>query len=444
MTGNAEGDLWPGPLPVHLMGVRAVEAAAVAASRLSGLRAAPARFEADPVRTTASFNSISQLRVDGRAPEPFAPLSGYFETADGWVRLHANYPHHRAALARVLGSDDRDAVIARLRGRSAEEVEETVCAAGGVAAALRTLQQWRAHPQGRAVADVPLVDVDESFGPRPLSRSTGLPMSGLRVLDLTRVIAGPTATRLLGALGADVLRLDPPAMPELLDQHLDTGFAKRTGTADLADTATRARVEELLAEADVLVTGYRPGALAGFGLDAESAGRRHAHLVRIEFCAWGFDGPWANRRGFDSVVQSAVGIGDLYGREVDGAWRPGVLPAQALDHATGYLVAAEVMNLLARRHETGAGRARLSLARTAHWLTSMTPAVLPDSPARPGEQAHLTTHSAYGLLGYAPLPLRVDGELLDYPTPPAPYGEADLAWLTAPGPADSGSGGSPR
>ncbi|WP_137121972.1 CoA transferase [Segeticoccus rhizosphaerae] len=426
------------------MAVRAVEAAAVAASRLAELRGAPLRFEVDPVLTAASFDSIGHLRVDGRAPEPFAPLSGYFQTSDGWVRLHGNYPHHRAALADVLGTDDRDAVADRLRERSAQEVEQSVRAAGGIAAALRTLEQWRAHPQGEAVAGVPLVEVDEAEGAVPLSPADGLPMSGLRVLDLTRVIAGPTATRLLGALGADVLRLDPPALPELLDQHLDTGFAKRTGTADLADAAVSARVDELLHEADVLVTGYRPGALARFGLDARAVGERHPHLVRVEFCAWGFDGPWADQRGFDSVVQSAVGIGHAYGAEVDGVWRPGALPAQALDHATGYLVAAEVMNLLARRHETGPGAARLSLARTAHWLTTLRAAELPSQPDGSGEPVRLTSHSPYGLLTYVPLPLRVHGEPLDYPSPPGRYGEAELTWLTVPAPTDSGSGVPPR
>lgn len=422
-------DWWPGQLPVHEVSVRSVQAAASAARLLARVRGRHTDVVADPVATVHAFNSQTQLRVDGRAPVSFAPLSGYFPTQDGWIRLHGNYPHHRAVLSRVLGSEDRDEVARTLADRSALEVEREVRAAGGIAAALRELDEWRAHPQGAAVAREELVAVLLESGPRAVPPSVGLPMKGIRVLDLTRVIAGPIGTRLLGALGADVLRLDPPGLPELLDQHLDTGFAKRTGTADLADAATRQRVEELLAAADVLVTGYRPGALAAFGLDGAAVGQRHPRLVTVEFCAWGWSGPWAQERGFDSIVQSAAGIGHAYGaRDHHGVWRPGALPAQALDHATGCLVAAAAMTLLARRHEVGAGHARLSLARTAHWLTSAGAAVgRPAERGLPGTERR-EADSPHGRLGYVLPPLQVDGAPLDYPAAPNRYACADLAW----------------
>ena len=280
----------------------------------------------------------------------------------------------------------------------------------------------------------------DSPGPA-LAAADGPPLAGLRVLDLTRVLAGPTATRLLGALGADVLRIDPPDNPELPDQHLDTGFAKRSAVADLTDPVARRRMDELIADADVLVTGYRPGALAGLGLDAETVLARRPGLVVAELSAWGRTGPWGHERGFDSIVQVATGIAHVYGTAEDPAWRPGALPVQALDFATGYLVAAAVMRLLAGRAEHGGGVARVALARVAAELLGLGappgegPAGAP--PARPAAAAGAGAgpavplrrcSSAYGDLEYVPPPLAVDGEALDYPAPPAPYGSAALEW----------------
>jgi crotonobetainyl-CoA:carnitine CoA-transferase CaiB-like acyl-CoA transferase len=200
------------------------------------------------------------------------------------------------------------------------------------------------------------------------------------VLDLTRVIAGPVGARTLAALGADVLRVDPPHLPELPEGHIDTGVGKRTATLDLADAERR---EALLAGAHVLVTGYRPGALAHFGLDAGGLAERHPHLVQVSLSAWGTTGPWGDRRGFDSLVQVASGIAAECAA-ADGT--PGVLPAQALDHATGHLVAAAALRALAMRAAgEPTGPARLSLARTAQELLQA---------PRPNEIATAATGSA--------------------------------------------------
>jgi crotonobetainyl-CoA:carnitine CoA-transferase CaiB-like acyl-CoA transferase len=191
------------------------------------------------------------------------------------------------------------------------------------------------------------------------------PAAGLRVLDLTRVIAGPVGTRTLAALGADVLRIDAPGLPEIAVQHLDTGPDKRTALVDLRTAGGRAVLHDLLRSADVLVEGYRPGALAALGLEHDALTRRYPRLVTVRLSAWGHEGPWAGRRGFDSIVQSACGIAAVCG---DGE-QPGVLPAQVLDHATGHLVAAAALRGLTSRAATGRpGHARLALARTAAWL----------------------------------------------------------------------------
>ena len=179
--------------------------------------------------------------------------------------------------------------------------------------------------------------------PREITLGAGMrPLRGIRILDLTRVIAGPSASRLLGALGADVLRIDPPGIPELWDAHVDTGFDKRSAVADLSDRATRERLHNLLAEADAVMLGYRLSGLHRYGFDPASLREAHPHLAVVALNAWGTSGPCAGRRGFDSIVQAATGIAHLYGAGEGDAWRPGALPVQALDHATGLGMGAAV------------------------------------------------------------------------------------------------------
>ncbi|MDF3302212.1 CoA transferase [Streptomyces tropicalis] len=368
----------PARLPVRRTARACVAACSLAAAELAARRAGLPEVPAvrvDDGAVATAFTGDRHLRIDGRATAGFAPLSGFWPTADGWVRTHANYPHHRAPLLRVLGLGAQaspEDLAGRLARRSAAEVEDAVYAAGGLAVAVRTPEEWAAHPQSRAVAGLPLVArarLDEA-GPRVLPPVTGSggaarrPAAGLRVLDLTRVIAGPVATRTLALLGADVLRLDPPDLPELPDQHADTGFGKRSAALGLG--ADRAVLEELLGAADVVVTGYRPGALDRFGLGAEALAERWPGLVVAQLSAWGTEGPWSGRRGFDSLVQAATGIAATEGAP----GRPGALPAQALDHGSGYLLAAGVLRALTEQSQEGGGRlVRLALARTGGWLT---------------------------------------------------------------------------
>ncbi|MGY1690100.1 CoA transferase [Geodermatophilus sp. SYSU D01105] len=343
-----------GPLPVPDLAVGAVAAQLLAARLLT---------PGDPVRVDAAhvgvaFRSERYAAVDGRPVGPgFHPLSRFWRTADGWLRLHANHPHHRAAALRVLGEDVGSAALRW----TAEELETAVVAAGGAAGAVRSAAAWAGSPPGRAVAATPLVDLRRTAPGPPRAVSP----HGLRVLDLTRVIAGPVATRTLASHGADVLRVDSPRLPDDPGSLVDTGPGKRHALLDLATGTDRRTVEELLAAADVVVQGYRPGALAGFGLDPAALAERHPHLVVVSLSAWGTRGSWSGRRGFDSLVQAATGIALVYGS----AEAPGVLPAQALDHATGHLAAATVLAAVARRREEGGGwHGELSLARTAHWL----------------------------------------------------------------------------
>ncbi|OLS99833.1 hypothetical protein BJF90_37575 [Pseudonocardia sp. CNS-004] len=320
----------------------------------------------------------------------------------------------RAAALQVLGCDEAD-VPAAIARRSGSDLEDALHAAGGVGAAVRTEAAWRAA----SGPPPPLVE-RRVLGDAPARRP--------RVLDLTRVIAGPVATRTLAAHGADVLRLDPPDRPEIPLQAYDTLPGKRSALLDLS--ARGPALEELLAGADVVVTGYRPGALDRFGLAPEELARRHPGLVVVTLSAWGHEGPWAHRRGFDSIVQAACGIADVEG--ADGT--PGALPAQVLDHATGYLAAAGALLALARQRRAGGSHhVRLALAGTAAWLQSLprgTPVDVPDADPAPDL---VDLDAPDGRLTLAPPPGTVDGRPLTWPAPAPAYGTAPPSWDGPPG-----------
>ncbi|MDT9691653.1 CoA transferase [Streptomyces sp. P9(2023)] len=401
--------LLPARLPVMDLARATVAVAGLAAVERDG-SAGTVRVDDGAVAT--AFVSERHLRVDGRAPVVFAPLSRFWRASDGWVRTHANYPHHRAALLSALGAGDSAsvaAVAAAIAERRAVEVETAVYAAGGLAVALRTSAEWAAHEQGREVAARPLLSRERLDDAAPRRRS-----GRLRVLDLTRVIAGPVATRTLALLGADVLRIDPPGNPELPDQHADTDVGKRTAALDLDSPSDRRAFDELLDAADVLVTGYRPGALDRFDLHRPG-------LVTARLSAWGDYGPWCERRGFDSLVQVATGIAVAEGSSEE----PGALPAQALDHGTGYLLAAAVLRTMTEQDRDGGTRlVRLALAQTGHWLTHALPGYEPER--------YLTeTAGPLGLLRHARSPVSYEGGPAGWSRPPGLQGGDDPQWLRA-------------
>ncbi|MFH8257256.1 CoA transferase [Streptomyces roseolus] len=404
--GGVSG-LLPARLPVMDLARAAVAVCGLAAvehARVAG----PVRVDDGAVAT--AFVSERHLRVDGRAPVAFAPLSRFWRAADGWVRTHANYPHHRAALLAALGTADSvEAVAEAIGGRRAVDVETAVYGSGGLAVALRTPGEWAGHAQGRQVAARPVLS-RERLDEAPPRRRPGPP----RVLDLTRVIAGPVATRTLALLGADVLRIDPPGRPELPDQHADADVGKRTAALDLDRRADRRTLDELLDAADVLVTGYRPGALERYGLERPG-------LVTARLSAWGDYGPWGGRRGFDSLVQAATGIAVTEGSEEE----PGALPAQALDHGTGYLLAAAVLRSLTERERDGGGRlVRLSLAQTGHWLTHGLPRYDP-------ERYLAESEGPLGRLRHAVSPVAYEGGPAGWSRPPGVAGADAPVWTTA-------------
>lgn len=417
------GAVLPSRLPVRELARACVGVSSLAAAELLALRnrVPVPTVRVDEAAVATAFVSERHLRIDGRAPTSFAPLSGFWRTADGWVRTHANYPHHRARLLSALGIADTgqdralvDVVSKELASRPAREVQETVYAAGGLAVAVASAPA----AAGPALIETRRVGRSSPRLPAPAS----VPAQGVRVLDLTRVIAGPVATRTLALLGADVLRVDTPRFPEDADAHADTGMGKRSTLVDLTDPAGRHAFEDLLSRADVVVTGYRPGALDRHGLSPDELLARRPGLIVAQLCAWGWSGPWAERRGFDSLVQAGTGIAAI---EATADGRPGVLPAQALDHGTGYLLAAAVLRALSDRRATGGGRhLRLSLAGTASWLLrGIRPVPAQDAADTYDPGSWLTeTESPYGLLRHALPPVHYDGAPTHWNRAPALWG----------------------
>ncbi len=306
--------------------------------------------------------------IDWQLPPIWDTIAGDYQTADGWIRLHTNAPHHRKAALSVLGDyADRESLRPVVAQWKKDALEQAIVSANGCAAAMRGLEAWSKHPHGQTLAAEPLIDfIKRGEGVKmPIAKS----LKGLKVLDLTRVLAGPIATRFLAGLGADVLRIDP------LDWEEDSvapevTLGKRCAGLDLRAVDGRKTFEGLLKEADVLVHGYRADALAGLGYDGEALRKHNPKLIDVCLNAYGWTGSWETRRGFDSLVQMSSGIAS-YGMDMSGADKPTPLPVQALDHGTGYLIAAAVLKCLRERAEIGTVMsARLSLARVAHLLAT--------------------------------------------------------------------------
>ena len=315
------------------------------------------------------------LRFDeGAIGALWDPVSGFYETADHrWVQLHCNFPHHRDGVLRVLQCENaRDAVAAAVNRWPGHDLEQILAEEGLCAALVRNAQEWRSLDQAAAVSRLPLFEITRiGDGPaEPLPADGERPLSGVRVLDLTRVLAGPTCGRTLAAHGADVMRIASPNLPFIEPLVVDTGHGKLSAYVDLeADTGVET-LTRLIGQSDILCQAYRPGSLAARGFSPQVLASLRPGIIYVTVSAYGHEGPWAGRRGFDTLVQSASGIADEQG--MDGI--PRHLPGQALDYVTGYLAAFGVMVALARRtRDGGSYLVRLSLAQTGHWIDRSSP-----------------------------------------------------------------------
>ncbi|SHG89144.1 CoA transferase [Bradyrhizobium erythrophlei] len=353
-----------------------IAAAGLAAAQIWQSRSGQSQGLAVDMRhAIVECRSERYLRVDGKPPPPaWDAIAGVYSTGDRrFVRLHTNFPHHRAAVCKVLDCKaERDDVQAALSRWDAEAFETAAYAAGGVVAMMRSFEEWSALPHARALARLPTVSIEKIGEAAPKPWPAGdRPLAGLRVLDLSRVIAGPVAGRTLAAHGADVLLIAGPDLPAIPWLTIDTGRGKLSAFAELKSEQGQSALRDLLAEADIFSQGYRPRALSALGFSPEQAARINPGIVYVSLSAYGHAGPWAERRGFDSLVQTSTGFNHAEGQAA-GVEGPKELPAQMLDHATGYLMAFGAMMAKERQsREGGSWHVRVSLAQTGRWLWNL-------------------------------------------------------------------------
>ena len=330
----------------------------------------------DARRATASLRSGKYMQMDGAGVSTERnTVMGVYPTKDGrWSYLHCNFPNHRAAALSVLGvAEDRDAVIKAVAKWNAQDLEDAIIEAKGAGGMVRTMEEWAKHPQAAAIANLPLMEIVKLADSPPEALPEGSrPLSGVRVLDLTRVLAGPTCARTLAEHGADVMKITGAHLPNIGYQEYDTGHGKLNAQLDLRETKDMETLRGLVSQTDVFSQGYRPGTLGGRGLSPEELAELRPGIVYISLCAFSHMGPWASRRGFDTVVQTVSGITNRQGDLFPGA-NPGpqFYPVSAIDYLTGYLMAFGGMVALNRRvHEGGSWLVRISLAQVGRWLVS--------------------------------------------------------------------------
>lgn len=422
---------------VGTAGAAALAATGLAAAELWRLRTGRQQTVEVPMRpATISLRSGRYMRINGVPPNrEWDPLSGYYPTRDGrFVMLHTNFENLRNAAARVLGTAvDRDAVTRAVAAWDAEALETALHEGGACGAFARTHAEWAAHPHAAAIRDLPVVEIIRigDAPPRPLPDGAR-PLAGMRVLDLTRVIAGPTCARTLAEHGADVLKITRADLPHSGELDLETGIGKLSAYLDLRDPVQAETLRGLISDADVFSQSYRPGALAARGFSPEAVAALRPGIVCVTLSAWSHEGPWRHRRGYDTIVQTATGMAHASG--VDG--RPQHLPVSAIDYVSGNLMAFGAMVALARRATIGGSwLVRVALATTGRWIVDRgtfsqdrlagLPADLPED-----EIASLCTEvdAPNGRIRYLAPIVRMSETPARWDRPPVPLGTHQAVW----------------
>ena len=440
---HGEDPVFPTRFRIGEAGAAAIAACAVSADDLWASRGSERPCQSisiDLRHAAAALRSVRYLQIDGADPrELFDPISGLYQAQGGrWVFLHCNFSNHRAAVLGTLSlhaDADRASLADAVREWDAYGLEDAVHAAGGCAAAVRDSDEWSRHPQSTAVASLPLIEIDRiGDAPQELLSAAARPLSGLRVLDLTRVLAGPTCAKALAEHGADVLKISGPHLPHSGEVEIDTGLGKLSAFLDLRSATDLERLFSLVRDGrcDVFSQSYRPGSLAGRGLDVATLSALRPGIVCVELSAWGRAGPWAQRRGFDTVAQCVSGMAAIQGDDQ----APRIMPVSAIDYVSGYLMAFGAIVALGRRaREGGSWRVRVSLARTGKWIVDrglLDADVIADVPKELPEDeiARLTMHtpSSLGSIRHLSPVARMSETAPHWSRPPVPLGHDVPVW----------------
>lgn len=376
--GGAGDPMMRTPLHVGDAGAATIAAAGLAAAHLWEVRGGPRQTVGVDVRHAgAAMRSGHYMKLgDGALSAARNSIMGFYPTKDGrWSYLHCNFPNHRAVALKVLGvTEDRDAVARAVLNWNAADLEEAIIAGKGAGGMVRTAEEWKRHPQGIAVAGLPLMEIVKIGDSKPEPLPAGdRPLCGIRVVDITRVLAGPTCARTLAEHGADVMKISAAHLPNLGYQEWDTGHGKLNAHLDMRDPAQLETLRGLIRDADVFSQGYRPGSLGARGLSPEELVKLRPGLVCVSLSAFGHAGPWSTRRGFDTVVQAVSGMtlrqGEVFPGQIPG---PQFYPLSAIDYCTGYLMAFGAMVALARRAQDGGSwLVRISLAQVGKWIVDL-------------------------------------------------------------------------
>jgi crotonobetainyl-CoA:carnitine CoA-transferase CaiB-like acyl-CoA transferase len=426
---SGDDPVFPTPYRVGTAGAAALAAVGLAASDLWLLRTGRSqRVSVDLRAAAAAMRSARYLKIDGRSPkEIWDPLSGYYPVKDGWVSIHCNFPNHRDAAMKVLGNPvDRAAAEVASSAWDGLALEDAIHAAKGCAGFARHAAQWAQHPHSAAVATQPLIEI-RKIGAAPAQPLPDgkRPLAGVRVLDLTRVLAGPTCARTLAEHGADVLKIAGPHLPDSGASEFDTGIGKLQAFLDLRTPAGVETLRGLLKEGDVFSQSFRPGTLAARGFSPEQAAALRPGIVYVTLSAWGTEGPWRERRGFDSIVQTVSGMAYAQGGE-----KPRLMPVSAIDYVSGYLMAYGAMVALARRvREGGSWLVRVSLARTGKWIVDRGTIRDFSSVQNPEvKDLLIKTRSPVGEIEHLKPVLELSETPPYWERPPAPLGSHPAAW----------------
>ena len=414
-----------------------IAAGALAASEIWRLRTGRGQSAAVDLRAAvAAFRSERYLRAESQPGLQLRdPIFGFYQAGDGrWIQIHSNMPHHHEGALKVLGCEDtREAVGAAVAKWSAGDLENAFAAVGLPTGMVRTRAEWQTHPQGVAVAALPLLEIVKIGEAPPVPAGVGpRALSGIRVLDLTRVIAGPICGRTLAGYGADVLNVSSKHLPNLLGLVIDTGLGKLSASLDLRQADDADRLRALVRDCDVFCQSYRPGALARLGLGPEELARLRPGLVYVTLSAFSHAGPWRERRGFETIIQSVTGMAHEQGLGAAGGERPQHLPAQVVDHGTGYLAAFGAQVALARRaREGGSYLVRVSLAQTGRWVDGLGRVDgrrTPDLTLEDVEDLMTDMDSPYGRLRHVVPAARLSETPAFWSRPAVPLGTHPAAW----------------